>query len=149
MNLPSGKSADVLAWAMAASPALGCSEDEMRQALTPPPPPHPMVEVVRALIEQRRQWTGTATELLELLQPLVPCQTPKGVSQQLKNCTRALASNADPGRHWYRIEIPSLTREQADHRAPRGGRGCIFSTKRERCPPISSPLRNPQKQGSL
>jgi len=91
MNLPSGKSADVLAWAMAASPALGCSEDEMRQALTPPPPPHPMVEVVRALIEQRRQWTGTATELLDLLQPVVSCQTPKGVSQQLKTCMLTLA----------------------------------------------------------
>ncbi|HEV3198686.1 MAG TPA: prolyl oligopeptidase family serine peptidase [Bryobacteraceae bacterium] len=31
---PTGRCADALAWAMAASPALGCSEDEMRQAFS-------------------------------------------------------------------------------------------------------------------
>jgi len=91
MDRPSGKRPDALAWALAASPALGCTEEEIERALAPPAPPHPMVEAVRALLEQRRQWTGTATELLELLRPLVPCQTPKGVSQQLKSCMLTLA----------------------------------------------------------
>jgi hypothetical protein len=51
-NLSGERCADALAWAAAASPALDCTEDEMRQVFAPPPPPHPMVEAVRALIEQ-------------------------------------------------------------------------------------------------
>ena len=38
----------------------------------------------------RRNWTGTA---LELLRPLVPCQTPKGVAQQLGKCALTLADH--------------------------------------------------------
>ena len=91
MDRPSGKCPDPLTWALAASPALGCTEEEIERALGPQPSPHPMAEAVRALLEQRRQWTGTATELLELLQPLVHCQTPKGVSQELKSCVLTLA----------------------------------------------------------
>ena len=52
-----------------------------------------MTEAVRNLLDQRRQWTGSATQLLELLQPLVSCQTPKGVSQQLKSCMLTLADS--------------------------------------------------------
>jgi hypothetical protein len=91
MNLPSGKFADAVAWALAAGPALGCGEEEIQQALTQPPPPHPMVEAVRALIEQRRHWTGTATQLLDLLQPALSCHTPAAVSKQLKTCMLTLA----------------------------------------------------------
>jgi len=91
MDRPSGKCPDALTWAMAASPALGCTGEEMQRAFAPPPLPHPMAEAVRALLEQRRQWTGTATELLDLLQPLVSCHTPKGISQQLKTCMLTLA----------------------------------------------------------
>jgi len=50
-----------------------------------------MVDAVRNLLEQRKQWTGSATELLELLEPFAPCTTPKGVSQQLRNCMLTLA----------------------------------------------------------
>jgi len=91
MNLPPGKCADAVAWAVAARPALGCAEEEMQQALTPLPPPHPMVEAVRTLFEQGRQWTGSATELLDLLQPALSCHTPKGVSHQLRSCMLTLA----------------------------------------------------------
>ncbi|HYW84824.1 MAG TPA: hypothetical protein VFB30_16290, partial [Spirochaetia bacterium] len=91
INPPTGRSATALAWAMAASPALGCTEEEMQLAFAPPPPPHPMVDAVRNLLEQRKQWTGSATELLELLEPFAPCTTPKGVSQQLRNCMLTLA----------------------------------------------------------
>jgi len=75
---------------MAASP-LGSTDEEMQLAFAPPPPPHPMVEAVRNLLAQRKQWTGSATELLELLQPFASCHTPKGVSQQLRNCMLTLA----------------------------------------------------------
>jgi hypothetical protein len=92
LNPPSGRYPDVLAWAMAASPALGCTEEEMRQALAFAEP-HPMAEAVRNLLEQRRQWTGSATQLLELLRPVVRCHTPKGVSQQLRNCMLTLADS--------------------------------------------------------
>ena len=99
-GLPAGRCADTLAWAMAASPALRCfkegevcSEEEMRAAFAPPAPPHPMVQAVRALLDQRRRWTGTASELQDLLQPALSCHTPKGVSHQLKTCMLTLADH--------------------------------------------------------
>jgi hypothetical protein len=92
MDPRSRRCPDALAWAMAASPAFGCTEAEMRQAFAFAEP-HPMAEAVRNLLEQRRQWTGSATELLDLLQPVVGCQTPKGLSQQLKTCMLTLADS--------------------------------------------------------
>ena len=88
---PSRRCPGALAWAMAAAPALGCTEDEMRLAFDLPDPPHPIAEAVRTLLDQRRHFTGTATQLLELLQPVVGCQTPKGVSQHLRSCILTLA----------------------------------------------------------
>ena len=90
---PGGRLADTLAWAVAASPALACSEDEMRQAFHPPPPPHPLVEAVRNLLEQRRRWTGTATELLDLLGPALSCATPRVVGHQLRTCMLTFADS--------------------------------------------------------
>jgi hypothetical protein len=92
INPPPRRCPDVLAWAMAASPALGCTEEEMRLAFALAQP-HPMAEAVRNLIEQRRQWTGSATQLLELLQPVVGCQTPEGLSHQLRTCMLTLADS--------------------------------------------------------
>jgi len=91
IELPTGRCATALAWAVAASPALGATEEEMRLAFDPLPPPHPIVEAVRNLLEQRRHFAGSATDLLELLQPFAPCRTPKGVSQQLRNAVLTLA----------------------------------------------------------
>jgi hypothetical protein len=91
IELPTGRCATALAWAVAASPALGATEEEMRLAFDPLPPPHPIVEAVRNLLEQRRHFAGSATELLDLLQPFAPCRTPKGVSQQLRNAVLTLA----------------------------------------------------------
>ncbi|SPF54142.1 hypothetical protein SBA4_6130001 [Candidatus Sulfopaludibacter sp. SbA4] len=93
MAQPTGRCASALAWAMAACPALGCTEEEMQRAFDPPPPPHPMVEAVRNLLEQVKQWRGSATDLLELVEPFGICTTPKGVSQQLKNCSLTLADH--------------------------------------------------------
>jgi hypothetical protein len=93
---------------MAASPALGCTEEEMQQAFALPRSPsrsaeHPIVEAVRNLLAQRGRWTGSATELRDLLQPLVSSRkpgssktprvskSPRGISQQLKNSTLTLA----------------------------------------------------------
>ncbi|HYW41234.1 MAG TPA: hypothetical protein VE959_00160 [Bryobacteraceae bacterium] len=88
---PSDRCADALAWALAASPALGCTAEEIEQAFDPAPPSHPMVEAVQALVEQRRRWTGSATALFDLLQPALDCRTPKGLSQQLRKCMLTLA----------------------------------------------------------
>jgi len=52
-----------------------------------------MVEAVRTLIEQRRHWTGSATQLLDLLQPALSCHTPAGASKQLRSCTLVLADS--------------------------------------------------------
>jgi len=87
---PPGRSPDALAWAMAASPALGCTEDEMRLAFAHSDP-DPMTEAVRTLLQQRRHFAGTATQLLELLQPIVGCRTPKGLSQHLRSSILTLA----------------------------------------------------------
>jgi hypothetical protein len=52
-----------------------------------------MAEAVRNLIEQRRHFTGSATQLLELLQPFVTCHTPTGLSRQLRSCMLTLADS--------------------------------------------------------
>ena len=57
----------------------------MRLAFDLAAPPHPIAEAVRTLLEQRRHFTGTATQLLELLQPFVTCHTTNGLSRQLRS----------------------------------------------------------------
>jgi len=93
MTTPTGRCSNALAWAIAASPALGATEEEMQRAFDPPPQPHPMVQAIRNLLDQRKQWKGSATELRELMEPFITCTTPKGVSQQLRNCSLTLADN--------------------------------------------------------
>jgi hypothetical protein len=75
---------------MAAAPALGCTGEEMRQSVDLAEP-HPIAAAVRNLLEQRSHFTGSATQLFELLQPVVGCQTPKGVSQHLRSSVLTLA----------------------------------------------------------
>ena len=88
---PSRRFPGALTWAMAAAPALGCTEDEMRLAFDLPAPPHPIAEAVRTLLEQRRHFTGTAAQLLELLQPFVTCLNTNGLSRQLRSSILTLA----------------------------------------------------------
>ncbi len=136
MKLPSRRLANALAWAVAASPALGCTEEEMQQAFALPAEPHPMVEAVRNLLDQRRQWTGNATELLELLQPLVPCRTPKGVSQQLKKCMLTLADNGIELKFHHLHDNKRII----ELREERGGASC------EKSPPDAPPDFDPSPQ---
>jgi len=103
MNQATGRHANALAWAMAASPALGCTEGEMQLAFAPPPPhsrfgePHPIVAAVRHLFEQRRSFTGTAAELSDLLRPLLDPRTspqsPQSVLHHFKKCVLTLADS--------------------------------------------------------
>ncbi len=86
-----GPCPDALSWAVAAAPALGATEDEFRQAFASPPPPHPIVRAVETLLQQRRCWTGTATELRALLQPLSPSPPPEVLTRQLRNSALSLA----------------------------------------------------------
>jgi len=65
----------------------------MQRAFDPPPQPHPIVEAVRNLLEQSKQFKGSATELSELLEPFGVCTTPRAVSQHLKNCMLTLADH--------------------------------------------------------
>ena len=91
MNPPTGRCPDVLFWAMAASPALGSTDEEMRQAFDLAPQPHPIVEAIRRLLQERYRFVGSATELLELLRPAVPCPTPTALSHQIRKDVRILA----------------------------------------------------------
>ena len=90
---PAGPCADALAWAVAASPALGCTDEEMQRAFDPPPQPHPIVQAVRNLLEQRKHWTGTAAELKDLLEPFGSCQSPSSTAHHLKSSMLILADN--------------------------------------------------------
>ncbi len=92
MTLPTGRCPDALAWAMAAAPALGCSEEEMRAALNAPPPSGPTVEAVQILLAAHGPWSGTATDLLDILPPSPHFRSPKGLSQHLKSHTLHLAA---------------------------------------------------------
>jgi hypothetical protein len=87
---PSGRCPDALAWAMAAAPALDCTAEEMRQAFALADP-HPMTVAVLNLLEQRRHFTGSATQLLELLQPFVTCRAPEVLSRQLRSTMLTLS----------------------------------------------------------
>src|ERR1051326_8555526 len=80
-NQPSRNIPGAAAWAIAARPAFGSTTEEMQQALTPPPKPHPLVQAVRPLIDQRRRRTP---EFLDLLQPALSCHTPKGLSHPFR-----------------------------------------------------------------
>jgi hypothetical protein len=84
--------ADALAWAMAAAPALGCTEPEMQQAFVPLSA-DPFVQSIQTLLAPRHQWTGTAAQLLKLLPPSPSYQTPKGLSQQLHRSAPALTAS--------------------------------------------------------
>ncbi|SPF50478.1 hypothetical protein SBA4_440010 [Candidatus Sulfopaludibacter sp. SbA4] len=79
--------------AVAASPALGCTEEEMQRAFDPPPQPHPIVQAVRNLPEQRKHWTGTAAELKDLLEPFGSCQSPSSTAHRLKSSMLILADH--------------------------------------------------------
>jgi len=87
---PSRPCPDALAWAMAASPALACTEDEMCRAFAPPVP-EPLVEAVRDLLHHRRHFAGTAAQLLELLPPILGGHTPTGLSRRLRSSELTLA----------------------------------------------------------
>jgi hypothetical protein len=80
--------AAILAWAQAAAPALNCTSREMREAFETPPPAHPFVDAVRALLRRTPHWCGTATELLS---PLPLSQTPRALSAQLHKSILPLA----------------------------------------------------------
>jgi hypothetical protein len=75
---------------MAAAPALDCTAEEMRQAFALADP-HPMAVAVLNLLEQRRHFTGSATQLLELLQPFVTCRAPEVLSRQLRSTMLTLS----------------------------------------------------------
>jgi hypothetical protein len=79
---------DVLAWAIAAAPALNCTADDLRAAFDMPVPSDPFVDAIRALLEDTGHWSGTATDLL-LKIPLAP--NPRALSALLHRSLLALA----------------------------------------------------------
>jgi len=139
MPQTTGRCANALAWAMAAAPALGCTEEEIERAFDPPPTPHPIVEAVRNLLEQRKQWKGSATELSELLEPFGVCTTPSAVSQHLQNCMLTLAD--------YGIELKFRhlhgNRRVIDLREEGGGADC--KNDPESAPPDFAPSPQPEE----
>jgi hypothetical protein len=95
-----------------------------------------MAEAVRNLLEQRRHFAGSATQLLELLRPVVGCQTPKGLSQQLKNCMLTLADSGIELK-FKRLSKGARIIELRDHP---GDASC------RKAPPDASPNLDPPPQ---
>jgi len=97
LPVPSGRLPDALAWILAASPTLACpgepcfTEDEIREAFAAHVP-RTVEEAVRLLLQQQPQWSGTASQLFELLSPLASCCSPKVLSQQLRDSAPTLAA---------------------------------------------------------
>ena len=46
---------------------IGCTPQAWHDALTAPPPPHPIVDSIRALLAETPRWTGSATDLQDRL----------------------------------------------------------------------------------
>ena len=111
----------------------------MQRAFDPPPPPHPIVEAVRNLLEQRKQWKGSATELSELLEPFGVCTTPSAVSQHLQNCMLTLADNG------IELKFRHLhgNRRVIDLREESGGADC--KNDPESAPPDFEPSPQPEE----
>jgi putative DNA primase/helicase len=97
LPLASGRLPDAFAWILAASPALACpgepcfTEDEIRDAFALPVP-RTVEEAVRLLLQQQPRWSGTASQLFELLSPLASCCSPKVLSEQLRESAPTLAA---------------------------------------------------------
>ena len=83
---------DTLAWALAAAPALGCTESEMQEALTAPDPPPPLVQFVDTLLAATGRWSGTPTALFDLLPPALKPGNPRALTQSLTDAAAALAA---------------------------------------------------------
>jgi len=81
-----GRLPDALTLALAAGPALDATEAEIYRAFAPEPAPHPVVDAVRRLLRDTPRWSGTASDLLDLLGPLPSSQNPRALSQQLHKC---------------------------------------------------------------
>jgi hypothetical protein len=136
MKLPEGRCPDALAWAIAAAPSLDATAEELRHAFSPPAPPDPLVESIRALVRQRGHWTGSAAQLLRLLGPAVSCGAPRVLSVQLRS------------------RIPALTDIGIDlnfRRAHRGSRiielrAAGGDAKRPKTPSGASPVSPPTPQ---
>jgi hypothetical protein len=94
IDLPSGRLPDALAWTLAAcgagasacqpEPGQDCFTDaEIREAFAAPVL-RTTEQAIRDLLEEQPHWSGTATQLFELLFPLISCPTPKILSEQLR-----------------------------------------------------------------
>jgi len=91
-----------------------------------------MVVAVRALFDQCRQWTGSATELRDLLGPALSCTTPAGVSKQLRSCTLLLA---DYGIELKFRHLHGKTRIVELREDPGGASGGAWDSKTSPHPP--------------
>ena len=99
--------ADVHHWTVAASSALGLTKDQIDHALSA----NPLTDAVAALLEPKKEWTGTATELLAALAQVgYPrmASTPRALSEQL-NVTPLKIFGIDMEKHrdadqrWIRL----------------------------------------------
>jgi len=132
----SGRLPDAFAWILAASPALaspgepGFTEDEIRQAFAAPAVPS-VEKAVRSLLERQPQWSGTASQLLEQLQPF-DSTSPRALSQQLRGAAHALAAQRIAikfRRSHEGVRVIHLSRAPGDANSPQAPSGPVVTAE--------------------
>jgi hypothetical protein len=104
LDHPSGRLPDAFAWMLAAcgagdlvacqpEPGEECfTEDEIRDAFAALVP-RTLEEAIRGLLDQQPHWSGTASQLFDLLSPLASCCSPKVLSEQLRDAAPDLRAD--------------------------------------------------------
>jgi len=82
--------ADTFAWALAAAPAIGASDSEIQDAFVQPV--DPVLAAIEALLGPESSWSGTPSELLELLPPSPHFNTPWRLTFYLNHSLSLLAA---------------------------------------------------------
>jgi hypothetical protein len=132
----SGRLPDAFAWVLAASPALAFpgeprfTEDEIRRAFVQPAAPT-LEKAVRSALQRQRRWSGTASQLLEALQPF-DSASPRAISQQLRGAAQALAAQGIAvrfRRSHEGVRIIHLSRAPGDANSPQTPSGPVVTPK--------------------
>jgi putative DNA primase/helicase len=132
----SGRLPDAFAWVLAASPALAFpgeprfTEDEIHRAFVQPAAPT-LEKAVRSVLQRQRRWSGTASQLLEALQPF-DSASPRAISQQLRGAAQALAAQGLAvrfRRSHEGVRIIHLSRAPGDANSPQTPSGPVVTPK--------------------
>ena len=111
----------------------------MCDALTAAAPPPSIVPVIRTFLAERRAWSGSATDLLDALPPVLTCHTPQGLSRQLKSAEPALLDARITLRYRRLPKGARILDLSCDDPLPAGSSQPLQPVPAERLPPTLDP----------